>query len=412
MFSVFTDRDWPALWVICGLAFILILDFFYRGGQIWNDRSFTPLILFVGAYIVATFAMSVADPITSILGRTPQDRALTITTRVIYAAIVYVVFVSVLSQGDDLFYRRVFAIQMTVGAAIALFGIIQYISYNFLSSDLLIEIEPTNETYKLASSFATSGGERVYRASAVYSEPSSFGFFLVPLLTKAVVARIEHTNVFSKSGQMVFIGIFALAIVLNLSLTAVLAATTIMSILLLLSLRHSKHFTKVLAGMVIVIIAIVISPLGSLILERVARVLSLQDGSTLDRLYRQYVGIKVFMENPFTGIGPGGFAFEYARSGGLMDKGFAAPLSMWLSFLTDVGIVGAAPFFVFLVHVVRRGMTCRNRHPLVRVYLWGLGGLLLLQTTNDYWYGEVFWFELAMIVSLASAPALRTLQRP
>ena len=117
-----------------------------------------------------------------------------------------------------------------------------------------------------------------------------------------------------------------------------------------------------------------------------------------------FTGLRVFLENPLIGVGPGGYAFWYPRFGGFVVGGMASPLNMWLYFLTDVGILGVIPFALFVANIARRSYRSVSTHPLVIVYLWSLVSFLVLHSTNDMWYIEIFWFELAMMVVLISSP--------
>ena len=94
--------------------------------------------------------------------------------------------------------------------------------------------------------------------------------------------------------------------------------------------------------------------------------------------------------------------------GQLVFGGLASPLNVWISFLTDAGIIGLIPFVLFLVNVLRRSARAIWRHPLVKVYLWGVFSLLILLTTLDAWYWETLWFELAVLIGLTSSHFLES----
>ena len=147
---------------------------------------------------------------------------------------------------------------------------------------------------------------------------------------------------------------------------------------------------------------ILVTPVGSLLLGRVDRVFQFSDVSTLDRLFRVYVGFLVLLKSPLIGVGPGFYSFLYPIHGGVERMVMATPLNVWLTFLTDIGILGIIPFVFFLKNVLGRAKRSINHNPLVRVYLWSSVSILLLLSTDDLWYLEVFWFDFAMLVVLSN----------
>jgi O-antigen ligase len=78
----------------------------------------------------------------------------------------------------------------------------------------------------------------------------------------------------------------------------------------------------------------------------------------------------------------------------------AAPLNVWLHFLTDVGIVGFIPFIVFLGMILRSAFKASKQEPLIGVYLWSIIAYLILLTTLDFWFLEMLWFEIAVLLCI------------
>jgi O-antigen ligase len=413
MFAVFADRDWPTLWVMLAIFFFLALEFLYTQGKFWYDRSFTYLALFISCYLLSALIVLFTHHAESYLGRTPEDRALTVTIRALFAGAVYLAFVNCMAGCSERSYRKIFYVQMMVGTAIAMFGIVQYVSFVGFSYDGLTHIAPTNETYALQSSFLGRGSQRIYRAAAIYNEPSIFGFFLAPFLVKAVVARAHNVIIGNTIVHGLLIVTLTTAIAMNLSLTAVLSVVFVTFVFVAYSLRGTPYFGKFLLASLVLLVLFMLSPLGSTVLQRLDVVFGLRDPSTLDRVFRAYTAFEVFLQSPVFGIGPGGYAFWYPKLKGFIVQGMASPLNMWLSFLTDAGIFAFIAFLVFLGNILRRAYRARARHPLLRVYLWSLFCYLVLLTTIDIWYSELFWFELAMLLSLASSPFLSSMnERP
>jgi hypothetical protein len=407
MFAVFFDRDWPAFWVVVLMVVLMILEILRSGGRFWIDRSFIYLSMVLVAYVASTLVVVFSGSSMALLGRDAVDRAWTTLVRLVYVVSAYIIFVNFLAEGTGRMFRRLFVLHMIVGVLVAGFGIVQYVSAVFFGSSALVQIAPTSESYRLYSSYAGLGSQRFYRAAAFFSEPSAYGFFLVPFLVKAVVAWANNEILGGKLIHFVIVIILVVAILFNLSMTAILSAALLTMLYILYSLRGSRHFWKFMALFLLALGAIVATPAGVLALQRLNRVFGLQDVSTLDRLFRAFVGLRIFADHPLLGVGPGGFAFWYPAFGGIALGGLASPLNVWITFLTDAGVLSLGSFVLFLANVLRRGIRGISSHPLVPVYFWGLVSLLVLLTTLDAWYWETLWFEAAMLIGLSSSPFLK-----
>jgi len=338
----------------------------------------------------------------SLLGRSPQERAITTLIRVFYVVVVYGLFINFLAALDNKTLKRIFVVQILIGSVIALFGIAQYLTVTVFSWGGLTGIEGTNETFKMGSSFFGLGRSRVFRSAAIFSEPSAFGFYLVPLFIKVVICFLENEFVLNRKFHLSLLGIFVLAILFNLSLTAVLSSVILMMILFATTFGGSRILVWIAVFAVFCTGVIVLTPMGGLLVERIDRVFQLGDVSTLDRLFRVYIGVLLVIQSPLLGVGPGFYAFLYPLQGGVEKMVLATPLNIWIAFLTDVGILGIIPFLFFLKSVLGRARKRLGNNPLVRAYLWSTVSFLLLLSTLDIWYLEVFWFDVAMLVVLSN----------
>jgi hypothetical protein len=409
MFAVFFTRDSLPLWVVVVMAIVMFLDVVRSGGKLWVDRSFSYLLAMLTVYVLVTIAIYLRDDGNTWLGRTPIDRAVTTDLRLLYVIVAFIVFANLLADASDEVLERVFRIQIYVGAALAMFGIIQFIAFTFFHSTALSEIEPTNETYSLQSALIRLNRDRVFRSNAIFSEPSWFGFFLLPLMVKVLVARARKIRIGSETTHLLLIALFAAAIFFNFSLTAILTAALMTMIYVFFSAWKRPALTAMVVLAVLAVVGIVlVSPLGDPLLFRLGRVLELRDASTIDRLVRVYTSLRLLVDNLWVGVGPGGYAFWYPRLGGLDFKVMASPLNTWLFILTDVGLVGFVPFALFLWSILRRAARFVKTDPLIGVYFWSTVTLLVLLSTLDNWYGEMLWFELAILLALTS----RRLRRP
>jgi len=402
-FAIFLGRDTPGLWVIGLMLVLLIYEVLRSGGSFIFDRSFLYLLLLLFVYAAITLHIYFEEPGGSWLGRTPLQRAVAIDLRLLNVVGAFIVFVHFLADAPMRVLHNILKIQLIVGAVLGLFGILQYAMFVLFHSTTLTAIEPTNEAFALRSNIFRLAHAQVFRAPAIFSEPSFFGFFLIPVTVKAVVAWGQRAYVGSRALHAVLIAVFMLAILANFSLTAVLSIFGMFIILAVFLIRRSPRRA---VSLLILIIAfaglILVSPIGTAMLERAEQVFELRDLSLLDRMLRVYTGTLVFLENPLSGVGPGGYAFWYPRMGGIDQNLMATPLNVWLSFLTDVGIIGFLPLLFFLWNVIRRGIRYASRNALVPVYLWSVVSYLVLMTTLDFWFLELFWFEVAVLLSLTA----------
>jgi len=402
MFAVLFTRDSIPFWVTILIILFVGVRIISLQGSFWLDRSFVYLILFLMAYVIGTLVIHLSDLSYTWLGRTPLERAVTTTLRLLYVVCAYFAFVSLLTGAEERVFANILKLQLYGGALFALFGIVQYISVDVFHSSLLTGFEPTNETYVLRSSIMRIGTERVFRASSIFSEPAWFGFFLTPLVVKCFVAWFKGFIIGNRILHISLMVVFAAAVLANFSLTALLgtAAVVVVAIIRLAQKSPRKTFVLLLVTAA-ASAALLMSPLGPPLLGRFARIAEFRDASTIDRLVRAVTAVKVVLLYPWFGVGPGGFAFFYPRLGGLDWAVMATPLNIWLSILTDVGIVGSIPFLLFLVNILRRSARVGRNHPLVSVYLWSVLTFLILLSTLDNWFGEMLWFELAILLTLA-----------
>jgi hypothetical protein len=404
MFAVAFGRDTLPMWIVVIMFLYLYCTLLIEGGTFWFERSSVWLVLFVSVYLLWTLYIVIADPGGSWLGRTQGDRAVTTLLRIIYVAGLFIVCSSILVTEPKSTFLKILRAQMLIGSLLALFGVIQYVAVTVFGYSGFSGIAPTNASFAEKSSFFRLGAERVYRATSVFNEPAWFGLYLAPLMTKIVAAKLSAQKIFDDFFDWIILLVVSLAVVVNLSFTAILSLAVVAILYLLDTLRKKGGF-RFLKHMVLILFAAAAALvlIGGFVLSRLDRMLALQDPSTIDRLFRLYTGVTVFWDNLWLGLGPGGYAFIYPKLGGLDRTIMASPLNFWLTFLTDVGLIGCVPFFCFLASILRRMNRNRRKDPLLEVFWWGTIAYLVVLSTTDYWYGELFWTELAISLTLIAA---------
>jgi O-antigen ligase len=404
-FAVLFSRDTPSVWVIGGMAIVLAFEFVRSGGSFWADKSLLYLFLLLAVYLAGTLAIMEAEPGIRWAGRSPLDRAIGIDVRLALAVVSYIVFLNLLAGVSHRVHLNIIRLQLIVGTVIALFGVAQYASFTILGSKALTGFASTNEAYRMRTNFFSIGGERVFRASSFFAEPSYFGFYLVPLIVKSLAMRSAGLGPGGHTTQNIVVVILLAGFLVNFSFTAIISLTLVGLVLAIASLRSpSVAIVKYAAAAVILITAILLSPLGGPFLDRLGDLVAVQDLSSIDRFIRAYTGWRVFVDHPWFGVGPGGFAFLYPALGLFVERNLMhTPLNLWLTVLTDVGLVGSLPLVAFLARVIGRGMVAARRITLARVALWSVASYLILLTSVDLWFLDLFWFELALLVVVSRA---------
>jgi O-antigen ligase len=403
VFSIAFGRDTIALWVLAAMFLIFIVEFISSMGRFWTHPSFIPLALFFLSFIIGTLLIYFQDPGNTLMGRTPFDRAIITDLRLLFMLVSFLVCVNFLANAPRRVFLTILKIQLVVGTCLALIGLLQWAAFILYGQSEFLKFEPTNDSFLGKLNFFRLGRYKMFRSASIFNEPSYFGFFLVPLLMKAIMTWGQDIKIFSRFwlGSMLFLII--LSLFSNLSFTAVFSVV-ILFIIVAVILWFGPHRKMVFVILILFIgFATILTflPYSNVIFERVSRVFDLRDASTLDRLFRVYTSSIVFIEHPLMGVGPGGYAFYYTRMGGLDKKVMATPLNMWLNFLNDVGLIGTILFIIFIVMIFRLAVKSAKHDPLAGVYLWSMIAYLVLLTTLDFWFVEMIWFEIALLLCVS-----------
>ena len=128
---------------------------------------------------------------------------------------------------------------------------------------------------------------------------------------------------------------------------------------------------------------------------------------------------RIFLERPWTGVGPGNFRLLYWKYLGIQywDERIHAN-SLYLEFLADSGLIGTSLLILLLVGVLQAGLQAIHRSPDRQTRLLSLvllGALLgwLAHSFFDYFLDFtptylLFWIWAGMLVALRASPAPTT----
>jgi len=118
--------------------------------------------------------------------------------------------------------------------------------------------------------------------------------------------------------------------------------------------------------------------------------------SSFEHREKSYITtINILMDYPLLGVGPGNYEKvhkKYLAQGAHLET--PTPDNMYLRFLCDTGIIGAAVFMVFLIYHIRHLYLKRAYHPLIPPILAGIIGFLIIQFVADLmlWTATQFTF--------------------
>ncbi len=403
VFSVFFSRDSLALWVVALMAIFTMMEVVRTGGFLPVDRSFVYAGMLLAVFILSTFLIRLNEPPISWHGRTPLERAVAIDLRLLFVIAAYVIFVLLMLESRRGLLKNILVLQIAVGAAMALLGIAQFAEYSLFHSEHLSGFESTNESYILRGNIFRLGYQTFFRSAAIYSEPSYLGFFLLPIAVKMILVQAEGALQMPRWIRSLALVVLIVGVGVSLSIGTFVAVVLLALLYFLYSLRRQPKLAIGAIALSVLLIGLLVStPAGGAVIGRVENIVRFRDPSLIDRLVRLYTSLIVFVQHPFLGVGPGGYAFWYPRLGGLDQSVMVTPGNIWLSMLTDVGIVGGSCFVALCVSVLSRAVRRMTEDPMVRIYFWSVVSYLILMTMNDLWFLELFWFDLAVLVVLIS----------
>jgi O-antigen ligase len=122
-----------------------------------------------------------------------------------------------------------------------------------------------------------------------------------------------------------------------------------------LALVGRRRFLARVWGVALLTLASADLASGGAVRDAVAGVLL--DWSVAQRAALMLAGVRLFLENPLVGVGPGGFAEELERVGVLVPELWdlqPTPHNAYIQAAAETGLIGLAAFVVFLAVIFRR----------------------------------------------------------
>lgn len=201
-----------------------------------------------------------------------------------------------------------------------------------------------------------AGGETAAnRATASFSHPNILAFFLVlalaPTLALALRSRSRERLVMAVCAALIVGGLMV-----TLSRGAIIGAGASLAIMLAL-----PAFRKVVAGLLVVLVAVVLAGSGSLASNRDVSIVRTRLSSigaetqTNPRLRIYRAAPELIAAHPILGVGEANFSFESERFGlrDLDGTTFEHAHDVLLTVAAETGLIGLAAFVAFLWSMVR-----------------------------------------------------------
>jgi len=269
--------------------------------------------------------------------------------------------------------------------------------------------------------FGEGIGLRVTRgipqAKGTFREPSYFGEYLAMLLPLTLSLYLRPSLAFSRTFIKVSLFLLITALVLTFSSTGYGTAAVgvlILFILFLLQKQAIKLKELISLFLLLLISLTALSPLyPDNIIERVTytvtRPLTVADGSVQVRTRTFIIGLRLFLDNPLLGIGPGNsplYVFESSLENRFLPdaEAFATP-GVLIQNLAEGGIIGMvaflSTFIALFVHLFRSSRITND--PFLKSLFVGFIGLFAAMLTSFYANPNFYRPYLWGIMGIAAA---------
>ncbi len=277
----------------------------------------------------------------------------------------------------------------------AIFGLVDFISKNFLNLDIDSMI-PRPNTHTFNSTFALS----IIRSRSFMSESANFASFLDTLAPLAVTHWWER----GRKGIATTTALISLAALVSTFSTAgfvalivgTTVATTLYTIQKMLDWRRTSHIgaAVVLVGMGVVAVGSLITHRGAAWADSIIYKLTFMDAASAGgRLERWSRALEMASEGPLIGHGAGNFLAPSSVGSGVV--------SWPIQILTEGGIIAVALGAMMFLSCVRSSFHIKG----LRKYGFIMGLVALAVhycIISDYWMPWIWFFVILIHLALPS----------
>ncbi len=192
----------------------------------------------------------------------------------------------------------------------------------------------------------SQGIMRAYGATSFGEHPNSLALYMATTVPMVIYLMSRYRGAFAKFAGVAIIGVCFLALILTGSRSGLLCLTGTGLVFAWFSHRRLIYF----AVMVIVGIGTWFA-LPDQYKARYATITSDEvDESSQGRLDAWMAGVGMFIDHPFTGVGPKAFAAAYLERDGV----WLYSHSLYIELLASLGLLGVVTWSVFLYCLIRR----------------------------------------------------------
>ena len=216
------------------------------------------------------------------------------------------------------------------------YALLQVIANHFYEIEYLIDYRfyLTSELYSTNPSPPNTGWNAKFRPSSFFAEPSFLGFY------------VALYSLYRIDSKLKFPIVFLLANIVFLHLIGSRSGEVIL-ICMLLYISFEKIFSVKSAKIVFFLSVLSIFIFASVFLEDVGFLnLSNSDGSTIERVNLVLIGLKIFSQNIFFGIGLGNIG-DFAVHNELYNYSVSNLTNMYLQILSETGVIGFLILIIF-----------------------------------------------------------------
>ncbi len=250
---------------------------------------------------------------------------------------------------------------------------------------------------------------------AVFTTANAVAMFLEPLIAIAVGFVLFGVDRRSRLGGLMFLLLFLPAEFLTFSRGGFLALLALLLVVILSVKRKLEVGLAALGAGAILVWRV------PMLAERIGRELNLHDpyNTLATRLTLWTSTLRMLRDHPVFGVGISAFQVRvrpYLPAGAPTDSIY--PHTLWLTFWSELGLLGLAAFTVIFVGLLWRGArSLSTAAPWQRPILWGIVATLAMIAAHGlvdipYWKNDLsleFWLlagmEVALLMGAASSRA-------
>lgn len=245
------------------------------------------------------------------------------------------------------------------------------------------------------------------RLTGPYGNPNAYSQVLITIIPLALERLWHEKKIFLR----ILAGLSLFCCVLTLMFTFSRGGflTLLLTIGIFFALFRPRIFPLLLT---LVVIATLLQFVPAGYLDRISTISQLSnsspslvvDQSFQGRMSENTAAWRMFLDHPLFGVGVGNYPENYqnySRVIGLDDRREArTPASLYLEFLSELGIVGILAFTALLYYVFRNGLRANlqflglgsvQESYMLRAFLSGLLGYLIAAVVKNSAYANVFW---------------------